>query len=69
MWPIYYLLNTDETLCFEEKDPVKEDYNNDVHPLYLYLSGNKEMRTDVILNHPDVIGYMYLYKDNVWKAF
>ena len=27
------------------------------------------MRTDVILNHPDVIDYMYLYKDNVQKAF
>ena len=27
------------------------------------------MRSDVILNHPDVIGYMYLYKDNVRKAF
>ena len=27
------------------------------------------MRTDVILNHPDVVGYMYLYEDNVWKAF
>ena len=48
---------------------VKEDYNDDVHPLYLYLLGNKDMRTDVILNHPDVIGFMYLYKDSVRKAF
>ena len=48
---------------------VKEDYNNDVHPLYLYLLGNKEMRTDVILNHPDIIGFMYLYEDSVRKAF
>ena len=27
------------------------------------------MRSDVILNHPDVLGYMYLYEDNIRKAF
>ena len=27
------------------------------------------MRTDVILNHPDVIGFMYIYEDSVRKAF
>ena len=27
------------------------------------------MRSDVLLNHPDVIGYVYLYEDNVRKAF
>ena len=27
------------------------------------------MRSDVILNHPDVIGYIYLHEDHVRKAF
>ena len=27
------------------------------------------MRSDIILNHPDVLGYMYLYEDNIRKAF
>ena len=27
------------------------------------------MRSDVILNHPDVLGYMYLYNDTIRKAF
>ena len=61
--------NTGETLGFEQKDLVREEYNDDVHPLYLYLLGDKEMRSDVLLNHPDVIGYVYLYEDNVRKAF
>ena len=52
-----------------KKDLAKEDYNNNVHPLYLYLLGDKDMRNNVILNHPDVIGYMHLYKYNVQKIF
>ena len=27
------------------------------------------MRSDVIFNHPDVLGFMYLYEDNIRKAF
>ena len=46
-----------------------EEYSNDSHPLYLYLLGDKDMRSDVILNHPDVLGFIYLYENNVRKAF
>ena len=31
--------------------------------------GDKDMRADVILSHPDVLGYMYLYEDTIRKAF
>ena len=40
--------NTGKTLGFEQKDLVREEYNDDVHPLYLYLLGDKEMRSDVM---------------------
>ena len=46
-----------------------EEYSNDSHPLYLYLLGDKDMRSDIILNHPDVLGFIYLYENNVRKAF
>ena len=56
-------------LGFEEKGLTKEEYDDNSHPLYLYLLGDKDMRSDVILNHPDVLGFMYLYENNVRKAF
>ena len=62
-------MNPGETLGFEEKGLLKEEYSDDVHPLYLYLLGDKDMRSDVILNHPDVLGYIYVYENNVRKAF
>ena len=42
---------------------------NDLYPLYLYLKGNVEVRSEVILNHPDVIGFIYLNENAITKAF
>ena len=48
----------DMTLLFEEKGLTKETYSDDSHPLYIYLHGDVQTRCEVILNHPDVIGFV-----------
>ena len=57
------------TLLFEEKGLAKENYADDSHPLYLYLQGDIQTRSEVILNHTDVIGFVYMNEDIVTKAF
>ena len=57
------------TLLFEEKGLTKEKYADNSHPLYLYLQGNIQNRSEVILNHPDIIEFVYMNKDIVMKAF
>ena len=57
------------TLLFEEKGLAKEKYVDESHPLYLFLQGNIQTRSEVILNHPDVIRFVYTNDDIVTKAF
>ena len=57
------------TLEFEVKGLPKKNYKDDLHPLYLYLKGDVEVRSEVILNHPDVIGFIYLNENVITKAF
>ena len=57
------------TLQFEELGLPKVSYSEDNDPLYLFLEGNIEMRSNVLLNHPDVTGFIYLNDDIVTKAF
>ena len=56
-------------LQFEEKGLPKVDYQDDLHPLYIYLQRNIQTRSDVILNHLDVLGFVYFYKGVIRKAF
>ena len=56
-------------LQFEELGLSKEKYSDDIHPLYLFLEGNVETRSNVLLNHPDVTGFIYMQDDVVTKAF
>ena len=49
------------TLEFEEKGLVKTKYTDNEHPLYMYLNGDTKTREDIILTHPDVIGFVYLH--------
>ena len=44
-------------------------YSEGFSPAEIFLEGDTETRTDVILNHPDAIGFIFLYKDVVTKAF
>ena len=57
------------TLEFEERDLKLAAYSKGDHPLDLFLKGDVETRGDVILNHPDVIGFVYLNDDIITKAF
>jgi len=44
-------------------------YPEGASPAEIYIGGDLETRSDVILNHPDVIGFIFLYEDVVTKAF
>jgi len=68
-FPITINLFQDMTLLFEEKGLTKETYLDDSHPLYIYLQGDVQTRCEVILNHHDVIGFVYVNEDIVTKAF
>ena len=57
------------SLKFEEKGLPKASYSNDLHPLYLFLNGDLDTRGEIILNHPDVIGFVYLHDDSITKAY
>ena len=57
------------SLQFEEKDLDKPEYQDEFHPLYIFLQGNVQIRSDVILSHPDVIGFIYLHDRFIRKAF
>ena len=57
------------TLLFEDKDLTTPQYDDDSHPLFLYLQGTVQTRSDIILNHPDVTGFVYLHEDVIRKAF
>ena len=54
---------------FYNKTEEEIKYPEGTSPAELYVEGNLEIRTDVILNHPDVIGFVFLYEDVVTKAF
>ena len=54
---MFYFI-TGLSIEFEEHGIEKTEYTDDLHPLYLYLKGNFDMRTNVILTHPDVIGFV-----------
>ena len=56
-------------LEFDDKDQTPESYPDDQNPINIYIQGNAETRSDVILNHPDVIGFVYLNENIVTKAF
>ena len=57
------------SLEFEEKGLELATYPKGSHPLDLFLQGDIETRGDVILTHPDVIGFVYLNKDIITKAY
>ena len=45
-----------------------QEYKDGLNPLELYLKGSIEERSDIILNHPDVRGYIYVHDRIVTKA-
>ena len=57
------------SLQFQGKVTNRPEFQDDSHPLYIFFQGNVQDRSDVILNHPDVTGFIYLHDGVVRKAF
>ena len=57
------------TLEFESEDKEEATYNVGENPLDLFIEGDTEMRGEILLNHPDVTGFIYLNDDVITKAF
>lgn len=56
-------------LEFNNEETEAATYQDGENPLELFIKGDTEMRGEIILNHPDVIGYVYLNDDVITKAF
>ena len=56
-------------MTFEEEEIDPVTFNKEIHPLKLYISGDIEIRGDIILNHPEIHGYIYLHKEIVSKLY
>ena len=56
-------------LEFDTEEVELPTYPDGEHPLEIFMHGDAETRSDVILNHPDVLGFVYLNDDVITKAF
>ena len=54
---------------FETEDKEEATYSVGENPLELFIEGDTEMRGEILLNHPDVTGFIYLNDDVITKAF
>ena len=57
------------SLEFEIKEKLLASYPSGSHSLELFIQGNIETRGYVILNYPDVTGFIYLHDDIFTKLF
>ena len=57
------------SLAFEDKGLKVQNYSDNDHPLVLFLKGDAETREDILLSHPDVIGFICLHEGQVTKTF
>ena len=57
------------SLQFEDKTDVLPTYTEDEHPLSIFLKSDGDGREDILLSHPDVIGFLYVHENTVSKAF
>ena len=44
-------------------------YPSGQNPIDLFLDADVETRSEVLLNHPDVTGFVYIHDDEITKAF
>ena len=44
-------------------------YEEGLHPAEIFLRGTLEQRSDIILNHPDVCGFLYIHDEIISKAY
>ena len=62
-------ISSAKAVKFYDKTDEVIMYSEGFGPAEIFLEGDIETRTDVLLNHPDVIGFIFLYEDVVTKAF
>ena len=46
-----------------------EMYPSGQNPIEVFLDADLETRSEVLLNHPDVTGFVYIHEDEITKAF
>ena len=56
-------------LEFDTEEVELATYPDGEHPLEYFAHGDAGTRREVILNHPDVIGFIYLNDDVITKSF
>ena len=56
-------------LEFDSKVNELASYRDGEKSLELFIYGDTKMRDEIILNYPDVIGYIYLNDDVITKEF
>ena len=66
---VVLLLYKDMTLQFEDETLSPATYSDEDHPLVLFLKADAEGREDILLSHPDVIGFVYIQENSISKAF
>ena len=54
---------------FECPSTPSVTFQDGSHPVDLYVKGDNGKRADVLLNHQDVIGFIYVHENIVSKAF
>ena len=54
---------------FENLSSTSLTFQDGSHPVDLYVKGDNGKRADVLLNHQDVIGFIYVHENVVSNAF
>ena len=54
---------------FDTPDLTPETFQDGYHPLELFLKGDTESRSELLLNHPEIVGFIYRQNDDLMKAF
>ena len=54
---------------FFDETKKGESYEKGMHPVELYRNGDLDARSDVLLTHPDVIGFLFIHKGILIKAY
>ena len=56
-------------LKFDTHEEKPFSYSDNDNPLAIFLKGDIETQVEVILNHPDVIGFVYLNDNIITRAY
>ena len=54
---------------FESPELVPETYDEGYHPLDMYAGSDTSGKSELLLNHPDIVGFTYKQGNNLMKVF